>query len=260
MDIGKGLIIARELEGHFSSRKFEKCFDRAEFVNDVTALLGEISKDRHIFLVDRQENIQTAEEKNELKIEVHPHFGYFAFTQFGKSLQGFKPALEQIRTANPKAIILDLRENGGGALHTMAYIASHFIPPNITLGQNTYRDPITEDELQTFPTAPVKTLSEEELPSSERMLDQPIFILTSNDTFSAAEALTYHLREHRKAIVIGETTGGGAHVNKLFEVNTDFYLALSFGDYVLKKGEKNWDGVGLVPDLHANAARGPPNS
>ncbi len=263
LDKDKGKQIAEKLKAIFHSGKYDKFYDRMEFVNELTIDLREISQDGHVFIVDRQENIDFKPETNEMKVELKDDYTYFELTKFENidgiegnkcpKLQEVKQALDQIRKSNPKAIIIDLRRNSGGSLYMMAYIASHFIKPSIGLGQNTYRDVITQEELQTFPVAPVKTLSEEELPLQERMLEQPIFILTSNGSFSAAEALTYHLREHRKATVIGETTGGGAHVNKLFEVNDDFFIAVSFGDYVLKSGEKNWDGDGLAPDIQTNA-------
>ncbi len=263
LDKDKGKLIADELNALFHSGKYEKFYDRMDFVIELTIDLREISQDGHVYIVDRHENKDFKPETNEVKVELNNDYAYFEFTKFENiegtegnkcpKLEEVKHALDQIRKSNPKAIIIDLRRNSGGSQYMMAYIASHFIKPSIDLGQSMYRDAISQEELQFFPVAPVQTLSEEELPLQERMLEQPIFILTSSDSFSAAEALTYHLREHRKATVIGETTGGGAHVNKLFEVNNDFFVAVSFGDYVLKNGEKNWDGEGLAPDIQTNA-------
>lgn len=54
----------------------------------------------------------------------------------------------------------------------MAYIASHFIKPSMDLGQNTYRDMITEEELQTFPVAPdIQTNAEDARLVAERQIN-----------------------------------------------------------------------------------------
>lgn len=260
LDPGQGKMIAERLQGTFNSGKYEKFYDRMEFINELTRGLQEISQDKHVFMVDRQEKIDSEPEKGTVTVKFNKDFSYLNYLEFTKfenpneteALKEIKHALDQIRESKPKEIIIDLRRNSGGSPYMMAYIASHFINPSLDLAQLVYRDEITEEELQTFPVAPVKTLSEEELPLNERMLEQPIFILTSNYSLSAAEALAYHLREHRQATLIGEITGGGAHTNKLFEVNDDFYVAVSFGDYVLNNGEKNWEEKGLLPDILVN--------
>ncbi len=45
----------------------------------------------------------------------------------------------------------------------------------------------------------------------KRFLDKPVYVLTSGRTFSAAEEFTFDLRNHERATVVGDTTGGGGH-------------------------------------------------
>ena len=271
IDPDKGKIIGEKFKALFDTGKYEKFYDRMEFFDQMCIDLKDIGNDRHLELVDRKveeddplDQLPNVDEVRVPKAKSHVEndIGYLELTKFENlndkingqpvALLEVKQALDQIREANPKAIILDLRENGGGSMYMMAYIASHFIKPDQELGHNVYRDKITPEELQYFPTDPVKTASENELPLENRMLKQPLFILTSKESLSAAESLTYHLKEHRQATILGETTGGGAHVSKLFEVSPDFYLGVSFGDYVLKSGDPNWEAKGLTPDIQVN--------
>ncbi len=45
----------------------------------------------------------------------------------------------------------------------------------------------------------------------KRLGGNPVFVLTANWTFSRAEEFTYNLNNLKRATIIGETTGGGAH-------------------------------------------------
>lgn len=273
IDPQKGELIAEKLTSLFDSGKFKKFYDRNEFVDQLSITLRDIGNDRHLEIVDRkmleQENPKKEVVKevyvSKVKSKVENGIGRLELTKFdvpsdlidGKAiaLLEVNSALNQLKESNPKAIVIDLRENTGGSQYMMAHIASHFLPPDLELGCNVYRDEILPEEKRSFTTDPVKTHSENELSIEKRMLTQPIYILTSNRTLSAAEALTYHLKEHRQAIVIGEQTGGGAHISKLFDLGPDFYLGISFGDYALKSGEPNWEAKGIIPDIQVNVEK-----
>lgn len=272
IDPKKGELIAEGLKALFDSGKFEKFYDRNEFVDQLCITLRDIGNDAHLEIVDRKVLEQENHEKKDVVKEVYVSkvkskaengVGHFELTNFdvpsdlidGKAIALLEvdSALNQLKESNPKAIVIDLRENHGGSQYMMAHIASYFIPPDQELGRNVYRDEILPDEKRSFPTDPVRTLSENEIPLEKRMLTQPIYILTSQNTLSAAEALTCHLKEHRQAIIIGEKTGGGAHISKLFDLGPDFYLGISFGDYALTSSKPNWEAQGITPDIQVEA-------
>ena len=58
---------------------------------------------------------------------------------------------------------------------------------------------------------------------------KPLYILTSRKTFSAAEAVAYDLQALRRAVIVGEVTGGGAHPYEYRRVHPHFALDLPEG-------------------------------
>lgn len=96
------------------------------------------------------------------------------------------------------------------------------------------------DTKVTFKTGAVK---------GNKRLEMPIFILTSNDTFSAAEAFAYDLQSIKRATVIGETTGGGAHPVDFIRFTKEYALIVSYAESVNPVTKTNWEGVGVIPNV-----------
>jgi C-terminal processing protease CtpA/Prc len=83
----------------------------------------------------------------------------------------------------------------------------------------------------------------------KRYLDKDVYILTSKRTFSAAEEFTYNLKNLKRAIVVGETTGGGAHPGEFYRLNEHFGMFLPTGRAINPITKTNWEGTGVTPDI-----------
>ena len=81
------------------------------------------------------------------------------------------------------------------------------------------------------------------------VLDMPVYILTSNRTFSAAEGLAYTLQQMKNAIVIGDTTRGGAHLTRSFSLGNGFVGFIPFCKSENIKTKTDWEGTGIIPDI-----------
>jgi C-terminal processing protease CtpA/Prc len=77
----------------------------------------------------------------------------------------------------------------------------------------------------------------------------PVYILTSKRTFSAAEAFAYDLQALKRATVVGEPTGGGAHPFQYRRVRPHFVLSLAEARSLNPITKQNWQGVGVQPDV-----------
>ncbi|TMQ17046.1 MAG: hypothetical protein E6J91_10785 [Deltaproteobacteria bacterium] len=66
-----------------------------------------------------------------------------------------------------------------------------------------------------------------ELPG-KKLADQPAFVLTSSRTFSGAEEFTYNLKNLKRATIVGEATGGGAHPTAGRRLDDHFMIGVPF--------------------------------
>jgi len=85
---------------------------------------------------------------------------------------------------------------------------------------------------------------------------KPVFILTSHQTFSAAEALAYDIQSFKRGIIVGETTGGGANPSTPGEtvpLSHGFFATIPTGYLVNAATGTNWESVGVKPDFEVAA-------
>ena len=82
------------------------------------------------------------------------------------------------------------------------------------------------------------------------MIDVPVYVLTSGFTFSAAEEFTYNLKNLKRAKIVGETTGGGAHpVTSRRFPSLGITVSVPFGRAINPITGTNWEGTGVTPDI-----------
>lgn len=145
--------------------------------------------------------------------------------------------------ADTDALIIDLRANGGGDPRHVALICSYLLPEEpVHLNSFYSRE---DDGIQQFWSWPW-------LPG-RRYLNKPVWVLTSNATFSGAEELSYNLKTLGRATLVGETTGGGAHPVNLYQINAHFEISIPFARAVNPVTGGNWEGTGVPPDIHVPA-------
>jgi retinol-binding protein 3 len=146
--------------------------------------------------------------------------------------------------ANVDALIIDLRDNGGGDPQMVAFVASYLFDHATHLNDLWQREGNTTTQFWTLAYVPGK-----------RLTTQPVFVLTSARTFSGAEEFTYDLKTQKRATIVGETTGGGAHIVAGHRVDDRFMLAVPFGKAINPITHTDWEGVGVEPDVKVPAAQ-----
>ncbi|MBW8683924.1 S41 family peptidase [Chitinophaga rhizophila] len=140
--------------------------------------------------------------------------------------------------ANTRALVIDLRNNGGGGSDTGAVFESYFLPPAMPLLVFTGRTGIqsADSTVSWLKEAPYK---------------QPVFILVNGRTASAAEAFTFVLQKTGRALVIGERSAGGANMNVWFPVNDELLISISQMAPVWPGTTDSWEQKGIQPDCIA---------
>lgn len=138
--------------------------------------------------------------------------------------------------ASADAVIIDLRNNGGGAPSMVGYLVSAFTAPGADIYNSFHRRNNTDSERPKQPYA-------------SPMLNVPLYILISGRTASAAESTAYTLQTAKRAVVVGETSAGAANPGGDFPAGDGFFVFVSTGTPVNPITGANWEGVGVKPDI-----------
>ncbi|QTE34663.1 S41 family peptidase [Mucilaginibacter gossypii] len=139
--------------------------------------------------------------------------------------------------SNSESLIIDLRNNMGGDPRMVSFICG------LLFNQKTHLNDLysRKDKSTTAYWATPDTIL-------KGFHNMPIYILTSKRTFSAGEELTYDLQTQKRAVIIGETTGGGAHPVQPFTVGNGFVANVPFARAINPITKSDWETVGVKPD------------
>jgi len=146
------------------------------------------------------------------------------------------------RAHEASSIIFDLRDNGGGDPKMVQFISSYLFDEPTHLNDMYNRKEDSTTQYWTLPYVPGK-----------RFAGKPVFVLTSTRTFSGAEEFTYNLKNLKRATIIGETTGGGAHPVSGHRIDDHFMIGVPFARAVNPISKTNWEGTGVEPDIKVPA-------
>ncbi|MDQ6755990.1 MAG: S41 family peptidase [Bacteroidota bacterium] len=175
------------------------------------------------------------------KLEILPsNIGYIEFNGFAN------PSHEARKTINAAmqfvshtdALIIDLRNNFGGSGGQS--IANYFFNTKTYTGRsfNRIENKWTDNYIEN-----------QKVITNGLVLQMPVYILTSKRTFSAAEGLAYTLQKLKNAVIIGDTTRGGAHLTRSFSLGNGFvgFIPYMRGENVITKTD--WEGTGVIPNI-----------
>lgn len=144
--------------------------------------------------------------------------------------------------ANSDALIIDLRDNHGGG-PMLQFIASYLFAAPTHLNDIHWRRDNSLTEAWTLPYVPGK-----------KFIGKPVFVLTSKRTFSAAEDFCYALKNLKRATLIGEATGGGAHPTEVLRLDDHLSISVPMGRSISPITHTDWEGTGVRPDIEVPAA------
>ena len=181
------------------------------------------------------------------KAEILPgNVGYVKFNQFvDTDLAGQTAAAAMAFVANADALIIDLRENGGGNASMIQLLAGYLFKDSVHL-----IDWYSRREDKT-----TQSWSNDWVPG-RTMYDTPVYVLVSGRTGSAAEEFTFDLKNHKRATIVGETTGGAGNTVEFRVYNVGSFLAgLKLPNAQALDPETNtgWEAVGVKPDIEVPA-------
>lgn len=141
------------------------------------------------------------------------------------------------------ALILDMRDNGGGSPGTVALLVSYLLDQS---GR-----PLFDIRPRTGMPEVYRTESVSPEIRNER---RAVYVLTSPRSFSGGEGLAFILQDMKRALVIGEVTAGAANPGRGYPINDAFEIQVSNGQLLTSSSRRNWEGAGVTPDVPVAAA------
>jgi len=259
--------VARELAEHLRTRLFEGAYEGLELgtlARRIDTDLKQVNQDGHLNAwpmpqgSERRAAPSAAEreraEREERrrgnhgfkKLEIlDGNVGYLELTGFAPAELGGETAVGAMAFfANVDALVIDLRQNGGGDPSMIQLLCSYFFAERTLLNRFERRGVAQLEEYWTLPHVPGK-----------KLVDVPIFVLTSSRTFSAAEEFSYDLQNLGRARLIGETTGGGAHPGSTHDIAGKIMVFIPDGRALNPISGTNWEKVGVKPHVAVPASQ-----
>ena len=256
--------ISQNLWQHFEARTYDGIHEGEFLAYALTTHLQEVTQDQHLWVrwhnkplpdyagplhqdpswTAAQEAAARAGDHGFRKLEILAgNVGYLdirSFPRLAWAQESAQAALDIL--AHCAAIILDLRDCQGGYADMVTYVCSHFFDaPPIHLFDIYWQDERRVEEFWTDPGV-----------AGPRLAGLPLFLLTSQQTFSAGEQFVDALVTQQRATVIGETTGGGAHPGASFRLDPHFELFIPIGRSINPVTKQNWEGVGITPHVECD--------
>jgi hypothetical protein len=142
-----------------------------------------------------------------------------------------------------RAVIIDLRRNGGGWDAMVTLLAGHFIDTGESECASISRSTLDGSYFASMIPA---------FAPGGHMTEIPLYLLTSSSTASAAEAFSSILRHYRPGtILVGQTTAGAENPVEYVALDESFVLKIPCYEKIWFGSRPGWEGTGLSPDIES---------
>jgi len=230
--------VAKTTVNHLNSLldngSFKKIDSLNEFIDKITSEVQLINKDKHFFARKNSTKKKKVNRKQSDSEVLENNIGYMYLKSFREDKYVIKVMVETVE--NCEAIIIDLRDNLGGGLENVQQLSSYFFNEKIQLNSLYWRDGNRTQEFWTFDV------------SNKKVVNKPLYILTSSKTVSAAEDFVYTFKVRNRALVVGEKTFGATNPGRTFKINDEISAFIPMRRSINPVTKSNWEG-GVKPDI-----------
>ncbi|MEU8226467.1 S41 family peptidase [Kribbella sp. NPDC048915] len=261
-DVGRE--VADRLDAATAEGRYDDLHTPAELADRVTADLRQGNDDQHLRLIFRPEGVQDEKDPAEeeaywsrraaldaggtAKVErLDGNIGLLEIRPllYPPHLAGGAIVAAMTLLASTDALIIDLRDCVGGSPDQVAFVCSYLLAADEPVHLQDLVKP-ADGTTRQFWTAPY-------VPGPRYDAAKPIWVLTSERTFSGGEELAYNVQQFGRGTVVGERTRGGAHPRAGFKLHDQLEASVPVARSVNAVSGTNWEGVGIVPDFDVPA-------
>lgn len=170
--------------------------------------------------------------------QIKDEVGYMCFTAFNKAtVEQFNSAFDSLKSKKIKALVFDLRDNGGGTVDSVCKIL------NSLVGKC---DLMTVE----YANGERKVL----YTSDENELELPFAVLTNGNTASASELFAATIRDMKKGVLVGSTTYGKGVMQRTYFLNDKSCVRFTIGKF-FPAGGVCFNNEGLKPDIEVSQSK-----
>ena len=186
---------------------------------------------------DKKERFSAAVERRSIQTPVATYdmldgqIGYIKIANFdSRCAEETNAAMDALLTQGAKALIFDVRNNGGGYKDELVKVLDKILPEGILFQSEDYQGTKQSDR------------------SDERCIELPMAVLVNQDSYSAAEFFAAAIQEYGWGTVVGTKTVGKGNFQTAFTLSDGSMLNLSIGKYYTPQGRSLTD-TGVTPDV-----------
>lgn len=237
---------------------YAKISDPKKLANQLTADLRSVNGDLHMYVQYRLKNNTKKGKEASNKVNRYGKWTNYGFQEM-KILEGnigylkikhftqwkYFDAAKKVITStmnslkNTDALLIDVRDNGGGFESIVAYLISHFFDgDSIHLSDYYYR--YADERYGVYTTVDIP---------GPKLPNLPVYILVNKRTASAAESLAYMMKHLGRATVIGETTAGAGNGAMSHRVNDEFTVTIASEETINTVTKTSFEKVGVIPTI-----------
>lgn len=264
IDPGIGTQIVDNIRAKHKNGTYATITNPQTLADTLEADLRAINHDLHMSMIYRSPRERTTENAPSIQVNetglwtnyglseikvLDGNVGYLKIKHFTQHqyFEAIKPvvtsAIESLK--NTEAIIVDVRDNGGGFEDMVAYYISYFFDSKEPIHLSDYRCTI-HDHTYGISTDPDVL--------GTKLPDTKLYVLVNANTGSAAESFAYMLKHLGRATIIGETTVGAGNGASHHTVNDRFIVQVSSEETINAVTKTSFEQVGVIPHIKTTSA------
>lgn len=201
---------------------------------DIHLMVVREGKDKPFKVTIKRAIIQVKSIKSRM---LEPGYGYIRITSFqAKTTEALMDALEALKKENKgklRGLVLDLRNNPGGVLNAAVGVSDAFLDS----GKIVYTEGRVEDAKMEYTAN-----------KGDALDNAPIVVLVNQGSASASEIVAGALKDHKRALIVGQKTFGKGSVQTVLPLDEKTAVKLTTARYFTPSG-RSIQAEGIVPDI-----------